>query len=123
PRSILGGGPLRAWEEARAAGRRALVPEALDQIVDVGTPFGALPLGRFLAMTSVLDTLAHTWDVAAAAGIDVAVEPHLVAAAHGAAAALGLPRGTPGGIKPALIAPPGASPFVNFLAFIGRKAW
>ena len=65
---VAGDDPMAAWTAALDAVLDGLDrPDVLDQ--EAETPFGRMPIGRFAAVFSV-EPLIHTWDLAAAAGVD-----------------------------------------------------
>jgi hypothetical protein len=80
-------------------------------------------LGIFVHALSVVDTPAHMWDIGASAGLEVHLVADVVADGVAAARGLNIARNTPGGIKDALVPPPGADAQARFLAYLGRRAW
>lgn len=77
----LGGGPdpvddpAGAWAHLADALQGALdEPEVAARTFDAGPP-GTLSIGQAIDMLVTGDVLVHTWDVAAAAGIDVRLDP------------------------------------------------
>lgn len=66
----------RDWTTARDELLRTATRDgALD--VEVDSPAGKTPLGRFLAVFMLLDTLVHTWDIARAIGADESLDEEL----------------------------------------------
>jgi len=66
----------RDWATARDRVLQSAVQDgALDIVVD--GPGGQQPLGRFLAVILMLDTLIHTWDIAHAIGLDESLDEEL----------------------------------------------
>lgn len=124
PSVVIGeGDPLTAFMKARDEALEVLTPEALTNVVEIGAAFGTAPLAAFATALSVVDALAHAWDIGAAAGLTVTLPEDLVAAGDACTRAIKLHRDTPGGIKSALEPPSGADAQTRFLAFLGRRAW
>lgn len=120
PGELAGDDPLAGWRAAREATAAVLTDEILDR--------PAPP--RFLAnrpdakVTDVLelstfDTLVHTWDVGSALGMDVHLEPNLVARSF-TLARLIIVR-SPSTFGPRLPPPPGADQQTRLLTFLGRS--
>lgn len=123
PRVMVGDDPVHAFRQARDEAFDTLTPAALRKVVEIGPAFGTAPLARFAVALSVVDVLAHAWDLGAAAGLPVHLPDDLVAAGGAAARAINITRDTPGGIKRALEPPAGADAQTRFLAFLGRRDW
>jgi uncharacterized protein (TIGR03086 family) len=118
PGQLIGADPLGTWRAARAASLRTLTPDALARTVTLRA-FGVVPLEMFVTAL-VTDFLAHTWDIAFPAGIDVRLDPDLVPGCFAWSRQAEI-RG-PGGIGPEVTPPPGADEQTRFLAFLGRPA-
>jgi uncharacterized protein (TIGR03086 family) len=121
-RVIVGADPLAVWRHARDTTLDALTPDALVRVVEVGGPFGSLPFGTFVRFISIVDMLAHTWDIGAAASGDVRLSPDLATEGLAFAKTFELSRGGRG-LKPPLDPPPAADAQTQFLAYTGRQAW
>jgi uncharacterized protein (TIGR03086 family) len=117
PAELVPGDPLAAWRSVRAA----IAPMLTDIVLarEVELALGRIPLAGFLDLL-VTDLLAHTWDIGAAVGLPVRLDPELLPGA------LAWSREhefrAPGGIGPELPVPPQADPQTRFLAFLGRDA-
>ncbi|MCP3800876.1 TIGR03086 family metal-binding protein [Allokutzneria sp. A3M-2-11 16] len=120
PGELAGDDALAGWRAAREATAAVLTDELID---------GPAPQ-RFLAnrpdakVTDVLelmtfDTVVHTWDIGSALGMDVQLEPDLVARSF-SLARLVITR-TPTTFGPRVPPPPGADAQAKLLTFVGRK--
>ncbi len=110
--------PEEAWAAARDDLLDALDTEgALQRETD--TPFGRMAVDRFVGILYV-DPLAHTWDLAAAAGIDAALDEVLCQSGAAQLERAGeLIRG-PGMYGDALPVSQGDDPASRFLEVAGR---
>jgi hypothetical protein len=118
PSAPPGAQPAVAW-----AASLQLLLERLDdhallaRVVDV--PFGRMTVDEFLA-ASVFDWLAHTWDAATAGGIEAHLDDSSCEYAMAAMADHeAFFRGS-GRVGAVVATPPGSSPWVRFLASVGR---
>jgi uncharacterized protein (TIGR03086 family) len=117
PAELVPGDPVTTWRAARAASTPTLTDDALAREVEL--VFGRIPLAGFVTAL-VTDFLAHTWDIGAAVGLPVQLDPQLVPDALAWARQHNVRR--PGGIGPEVPVPPDADPRTRFLAFLGREA-
>lgn len=74
---------------------------------------------RFLST----DLVVHRWDLAAAAGIDVRLDPDDLRRIRELCEGFGDAMRSPGAFGPELEPPDGADEQTRLLAFLGRKAW
>ena len=110
--------PVDRWAAARDAVLAALDTQGALQR-DAETPFGRMPVDRFVGILAV-DPLTHTWDLATATGLDPALDPELCE--RGAAQlerAGDMIRG-PGLYGPPVEVAPDADPATRFVAVTGR---
>lgn len=120
PGTLAGEDPLTGWRSAREAVGLALTDDMLDQ----PAPPWLVAMRRdatvadFLEL-STLDTLVHAWDVGAAFGMDVDMEPDLVTRSFSLARLI-IVR-SPSTFGPRLAPPPGADPQARLLTFLGRS--
>jgi uncharacterized protein (TIGR03086 family) len=120
PGSIAGADPPAAWSRLRDDVLEALDhPGVIDRVVD--TFRGPEPVDAALAW-NVVDTLAHTWDLARAAGIDLELDPELVEHALAETASISQPLRDAGWFGTEAETPPDATPTQRFLAVCGRPA-
>jgi uncharacterized protein (TIGR03086 family) len=112
-----GGAPVGEWLEARRAFEVSAVPEALDRLVT--WPFGEKAVDRGLSIFS-LEFLVHTWDLAAAAGLEVELDVDLMRRHIARLRPLEESIRGPGMYGPEVTVPPDASEQQQFLAFFGR---
>ncbi|MFC3455255.1 TIGR03086 family metal-binding protein [Amycolatopsis speibonae] len=119
PGELAGENPLAGWRETREA-TDALVTDDI-----LGRPAPAWYVANrpdatvtdYLALLT-FDTLVHTWDVGSAVGVDVPMEPDIVAPSFSLARLI-ISR-TPGTFGPKVKPAPGADQQTRFLAFLGR---
>lgn len=110
--------PLGAWQSTRRRLEEVCTPETLDR--RVLWPFGEQSVDSGLGLFS-LEILVHSWDIARAAGLDVALDPDLVRDHFVRLQRVGhLLRG-PGMYGPELRAPPEADEQQRLMAFLGRQ--
>lgn len=115
PAVMTGDDPLTTWRAVRTVlseeqlARRTTLPG-----------MGEVPLAAVVALL-VTDLVAHTWDIAHAAGGPVRLPPALVTAAFDWARANVVRR--PGFFGPERTPPPDADEQTRMLAFLGRVAW
>jgi uncharacterized protein (TIGR03086 family) len=113
--------PRAAWDHARAR-----VQAELDDPERAGTTFTGLmgettleaAVDRFLCT----DLVVHRWDLAAATGQDVRLDPQDMADVRESMAPMADRMRGPGALGPELAAPPGADEQTAFLAWTGRSA-
>lgn len=107
------------WGPARDAAMRALAkPGALDEVIDVPNG-GEMAAGRFVNVVTT-DVLVHTWDLARAFGVSVALDPELVERAHKAALPMDELIRSSGMFGPRVEIGDDADPQSKMLAFFGR---
>ncbi|MBO0887200.1 MAG: TIGR03086 family protein [Acidimicrobiales bacterium] len=123
PRVVVGSDPVSAWRSARDACFETLDPGDLERVVQLGGPFGEGPLAVFVSALTTLDTPAHAWDIASAAGHPVELDADLLSAGAQLVHAMNFTRDVPGGLKSPLTPPPGADAQTCYLALLGRRAW
>jgi uncharacterized protein (TIGR03086 family) len=120
PGELAGDDPLAGWRATREATAAAVTDEILDQPAPpwfvANSP--SAKVTDYLALMT-FDTLAHTWDVGSALGMDVHLEPDLVAPSFSLARLI-ITR-TPGTFGPRLKPAPDADQQTRFLAFLGRS--
>ncbi|GAB3482922.1 TIGR03086 family metal-binding protein [Amycolatopsis cihanbeyliensis] len=120
PGELAGDDPLAGWRATREATAAALTDEVLD--LPAAPWYEALRPGvkvtDHLEMLT-FDTLVHTWDIGSALGMDVRLEPDLVARSFSLARLI-ISR-TPSTFGPKLAPPPDADKQTRFLAFLGRS--
>lgn len=116
PRVLAGDDPLTTWRAARSASVPTLTDEALARVTSI-TGIGEVPLAAVVTLLTT-DVVAHTWDIGSALGMDVRLDPELVAAAFEWARANAVRR--PGFFGPALEPPADADEQTRLLAFLGR---
>ena len=110
--------PAARWQATREALFAAL---ASDDVLDRSTelPGGGTSTPRTMLGALTTDVLVHSWDLGAAAGIDVALDPQLCERAYDAAVTSGLARDD-GMVGPEVTVSPGADPVTRLIAFYGR---
>lgn len=72
--SILGHDPVSVWRGTAVNALQSIAGADLDMVVD--HPVGQIPL-RILVGFRVTDNLLHGWDIAAARGIDIELDPEI----------------------------------------------
>lgn len=119
PGEMAGADPVTAWRTARAACVERLTPEGLARTISL-PGLGVQPLGAIVELLTT-DHLAHTWDVAHAAGVDTTLDADLVTASF--SWARDHVARVPGLFGPELAPPGDADEQTRWLAFLGRAAW
>lgn len=119
PRELAGTDPMEIWRTARAAATETLTPEALGRTVLL-PGLGQIPVAAVVTLL-VNEHLVHAWDIAHALGLDVRLDPDLIAESFAWARAHAVRA--PGYFGPELTPPPGADERTRWLAFLGRAAW
>jgi uncharacterized protein (TIGR03086 family) len=110
--------PVRAFEEASAAGIEAVrAPGAMERTVHLS--FGDVP-GSEYAMQLAADHLVHAWDLARAVGADPTLDAESVASVRAWFADREDAYRSGGAIGPRVSLPDGASPQDELLAMFGR---
>jgi uncharacterized protein (TIGR03086 family) len=84
------------------------------------TPFGEIPVDAFLGLIFV-DTVAHTWDLAAAAGVPHGLDNDLAAQAHATLAPISDMLRGPGRFDAIVEVADDADELTKFIAFTGRQ--
>jgi uncharacterized protein (TIGR03086 family) len=119
PGDLAGDDPLRAWSTARESVLAAIDgPGVLDHTVQ--TFRAEETIDNFLAW-NVVDTLAHTWDLARAAGVDDHLDDDLVAHATTQAAPAIESMRQPPFFSSEVVTTSDPSPAAQFLAMLGRR--
>jgi uncharacterized protein (TIGR03086 family) len=119
PGELVEGDPLRAWSAARESVLEAVdAPGVLDNTVQT---FRAEETIDNVLAWNVVDTLAHTWDLARAGGVDDHLDDDLVAHATAQAQPVIEAMRQPPFFGAAVIATDDPSPTAQFLAMLGRR--
>jgi uncharacterized protein (TIGR03086 family) len=114
----LGADPAAQFQDAaRAALTAWRTSGVMDQMIDAGP--GPMP-GRVLASINLLDTAAHTWDLATATGQPTDLPDAVAVGAMEASRMVVSPELRPGRFGPECPAPEGASATQRLVAFLGR---
>lgn len=111
--------PASAYAKTRDAALGSLTDERLASQIE--SPMGAIPLDQFLARFMTPDTLVHTWDLAAAVGMDVTLDPQLVEETYQAMLPLDDALRSSGAFGPKVEPPPGTDTQVKLICFTGRR--
>jgi uncharacterized protein (TIGR03086 family) len=120
PGDLAGNDPLRAWSVARESVLEAVdAPGVLDSTVQ--TFRAEETIDNFLAW-NVVDTLAHTWDLARAGGVDDHLDDDLVAHAIAQARPVIEAMRQPPFFGAGVTVADDPSPTVQFLALLGRRS-
>ncbi|WP_245574064.1 TIGR03086 family metal-binding protein [Amycolatopsis nigrescens] len=119
PAVMAGEDPVATWRAARTASVATLTEETLARPTSIAG-IGEVPLAAVVTLLTT-DHVAHTWDIGHALGMDVQLDPALVAVAFDWARANVVRR--PGFFGPELAPPTGADEQTRMLAFLGRAAW
>jgi uncharacterized protein (TIGR03086 family) len=119
PGELAGSDPVALWRAARAESVATLTPEALGRTTSI-TGLGEVPLAAMVTLLTT-DTVAHTWDIGHALGMDVRLDPGLVTLAFDWARTNVVRR--PGFFGPELPAQAGSDEQTRMLAFLGRAPW
>ena len=119
PGDLAGDDPTRAWSGARESVLDAIdAPGVLDATVQ--TFRAEETVDEFLAW-NVVDTLAHTWDLARAGGVDDHLDGDLIAHATAQAAPVIDAMRQPPFFGGEVMLTDDPSPTVRFLALLGRR--
>lgn len=117
--------PAGAWAAVRDAVQAGLDDPAIaERIEDCGPP-GEMSFAAAVDMTCTSDVLIHAWDIAQAAGIDVALDSGEIARQHEAISSI--PREVDSAMRdggmfgPRIDAPADADRVTQVLAFYGRR--
>ena len=120
PGVIAGDDPVATWNRLRDDVLESLDhPGVIRRVVE--TFRGEETVDEALAW-NVVDTLAHTWDLACAAGADTQLDPDLVDHALAETAAISQPLRDAGWFGAQVRTGPDATPLQRFLAACGRTA-
>jgi uncharacterized protein (TIGR03086 family) len=120
PGALAGDDPLATWQSARESVLAAIdAPGVLDRIVQT---FRAEETLDSQLGWNVVDTLAHTWDVARATGLDDHLDDELVAHAIAQATPMIDSMRHPPFFASEAVVTDDPSPAVQFLAMFGRRA-
>lgn len=119
PAEMAGDDPVLTWRTAREASVATLTEEALGRTTSI-VGLGTVPLAAMVTLL-ITDSVAHTWDIGYPLGIDVRLDPALVAVAFDWARANVVRR--PGFFGPELTPPADADEQCRMLAFLGRASW
>ncbi len=119
PRALAESDPLAIWRAARTAAELVLDDTVLEQPVPI-PGLDDPPLSAMIELL-VTDHLAHAWDIASGAGLDLRLPDDLVAASL--EWARGRVTRAPGFIGPELAAPHQADVQTRWLAYLGRAAF
>jgi len=119
PAEMAGEDPVATWRAARQASLATLTEEALGQTTSI-TGIGEVPLAAVVTLL-ITDHVAHTWDIGHALGMDVRLDPELIAVAFDWAQANVVRR--PGFFGPELSPPENADEQTRMLGYLGRAAW
>jgi uncharacterized protein (TIGR03086 family) len=119
PGELAGDDPLRAWAAARESVLEAIdVPGVLEHAVQ--TFRAEETVDNFLAW-NVVDTVAHTWDLARAGGVDDHLDDDLIAHATAQAGPVIEAMRVPPFFSAEVVIPSDPSPTAQFLAMLGRR--
>jgi uncharacterized protein (TIGR03086 family) len=119
PAVMAGNDPVATWRAAREASVATLTADTLARTTSI-TGIGEVPLAAVVPLL-ITDLVAHAWDIGYALGMDVQLDPALVAVAFDWARANVVRR--PGFFGPELTPPADADEQTRVLAFLGRAAW
>lgn len=119
PAVMVGGDPVETWRAARTASVASLTPESLARTTTI-TGIGEVPVAGVVTLL-MTDTLVHTWDVGHALGVDVELDPGLVAVVFDWARSNVVRQ--PGSFGPEVTPPADADEQTRMLAFLGRQPW
>ena len=118
PGGLAGEAPMNAWSSARESVLDALDAGVLEHTVQ--TFRAEETIDNFLAW-NVVDTLAHTWDLARAGGVDDHLDEDLIAHATRQAAPVIEAMRQPPFFSGAVVITDDPSPAAQFLALLGRR--
>lgn len=119
PAPLTGDDPVATWRAARAESGATLTEETLARPTSIAG-IGDVPLAAVVTLL-ITDHVAHAWDIGHALGMDVRLDPDLVAVAFEWARANVVRR--PGFFGPELTPPDDVDEQTRMLAFLGRAAW
>jgi len=119
PAVLAGEDPVATWRAAREASLAALTPQALARMTSI-PGIGEVPVAAVVPLL-ITDHVVHAWDIGHAFGMDVRLDPALVAVAFEWARAHAA-RG-PGFFGPELTPPADADEQSRMLAYTGRATW
>jgi uncharacterized protein (TIGR03086 family) len=119
PGVLAGDDPVASWRAAHAAAGASLTDDALTRPV-VLPGIGEQPLSAIVTLL-ITDLIAHAWVIGHEIGLDVRVDPGLVAVSW--AWARDHVVRAPGFFGPELTPPPNADEQTRWLAYLGRAAW
>jgi uncharacterized protein (TIGR03086 family) len=119
PGELAESDPVALWRSARAESVPTLTPDALARTTSI-TGLGEVPLAAIVTLLTT-DTVVHTWDVGHALGMDVRLDPALVAVAFEWGRSNIVRR--PGFFGPERTPPAGSDEQTRMLAFMGRASW
>jgi uncharacterized protein (TIGR03086 family) len=111
--------PVATWRAARASSVATLSEEALATLISI-PGLGEIPVAAVVALLTT-DTVAHTWDIGHATGMDVQLDPVLVDVVFDWARSHVVRR--PGFFGPELTPPSAADEQTRMLAYLGRATW
>lgn len=116
-------GPADRWRATAATLAAALrEPGALDRDIDL--PEGGTMRLRVLVPSLSNDVIAHTWDLSRATGLDIEIDPELVARAYAIASSDPSFRGGDDMFDPAVPVADDADDLTKLVALYGRDpAW
>lgn len=120
PGRLTGDDPVAAWREARDAADEALTEENLLHRTITMHGRGDVPLIGMVEIL-VVDTAVHTWDIGHPIGLDVRLDPRLVAEV-GSWAREQKPPPSPGFFDAPLTPPEDADEQARMLAALGRRS-
>lgn len=119
PGDLVGDDPWRAWSAARESVLDALgAPGVLDHVVQT---FRAEETIDSALAWNVVDTLAHTWDLARATGVDEHLDDDLIVHATAQAGPKIEGMRQPPFFSSELVVTNDPSPTIQFLAMLGRR--
>jgi uncharacterized protein (TIGR03086 family) len=110
-----------AFAAARAVVSGHLHDPVTAEATFVGEVFGPMTFAEGIDRFVAFDLLIHRWDLARAAGLEVALPADEVARAWEAVGAMGEILRGPGAFGPEVTAPEGADEQTRLLAFLGRR--
>ncbi|WP_410576753.1 TIGR03086 family metal-binding protein [Amycolatopsis sp. lyj-108] len=120
PGELAGDDPLAEWRATRSATDAVVTGEILLRPAPAwyvaNRPDATVT--DYLALLT-FDTLVHTWDIGSALGVDVRMDPDLIAPSFSLARLI-ISR-TPGTFGPRVKPPADADAQARFLAFLGRS--
>lgn len=118
PAVMVGDDPMATWREARTASVATLTEEALARLTSI-PGLGEVPVATVVTLLTI-DQMTHTWDIGHALGMDVRLDPSLVALAFDWARVNVVRR--PGFFGPECTPPADADEQTRLLAYLGRAA-